>query len=413
MRGRKRIAFPWIAALGLALASIVLNAPAATASLAWKGEGNEIAFGGSARSFSFFQSAPELAQFDSDSEALVVQRLRLESTCFLGDDIDIELAYDISALIGAAGAELLSLAALPELRLTDLDPGLSGGSNYRLRQNLDRASLRLRLPGAELILGRQAITLGRALLLSPADWIAPFAPGALDSEYKPGVDALRLSKSFGFDREVELILVGHEEDLQDGAGLLRYYSAFSGWELSSLVGYSYREPTLTLVLAGEWGGAGWYTEALYRRGKERDDNLRATLGLSGALNPRWFGAVELHYSSLGASAPEDIPQVHATPEWLRGELYLASRLYGAVSLNWQATPLLTPALIWIQNLEDGSALIEPMLEWDFAENVALACGAVLGLGKAPEPSIPYGPPQLRSEFGSAPEILFAEARFYF
>ncbi len=407
--------------LACLLAALLALAPAgAGALLDWESPGWSASLDGSARSFLFLQRWSEDGLLPGRREAVSLTRIRAEGGLRIGEGLSIELAYDLSAVLsaasaltGGASAEELALQSASPLRLADLDVEVERGENYRLLQNLDRASLSWRLPGAELALGRQAVTLGRALLISPLDLFAPFSPAALDTEYKRGVDALRLTVPIGLRSEAELIAASGEDPEGDGVYLARWHSAWGPGELGLLAGACYREPSFGLSLAGDLAGTGLYAEALYRAGREREDVLRASAGLWRQLNPTWSATLELHFSGAGEAEPADYYDTMQSPEWTHGELFLLGRHYAALSLSWQARPLLALQALWLQNLGDGSALVEPTLAWDFGENTALGLGAAIGIGEAPEPAIPFGLPEIRSEFGLIPDSYFAEIRVYF
>jgi len=61
----------------------------------------------------------------------------------------------------------------------------------------DRFNLKIALPSADITLGRQAITFGKAYFWNPLDVFLPFDPNQFDRDYKAGVDALRFDIPLG------------------------------------------------------------------------------------------------------------------------------------------------------------------------------------------------------------------------
>jgi hypothetical protein len=79
----------------------------------------------------------------------------------------------------------------------------------------------------------------------------------------------------------------------------------------------------------------------------------------------------------------------------------------------------------LANLNDGSVLAAPTVEYNVMENVYLATGAFVGFGKQPllsatavtTPTAGFfageAPLDLASEFGAYPDVYFFSARYYF
>jgi len=131
---------------------------------------------------------------------------------------------------------------------------------------LDRFNLKLALPRADLIIGRQAITFGKAYFWNPLDLYLPFDPAQFDRDYKAGVDALRLDIPLGPFSGLNLIYVlGRELDInnqyvQDGnvsaswfgsSLLLRGFTHADGWDLAVQGSKVYGVDTISGV---DWWG---------------------------------------------------------------------------------------------------------------------------------------------------------------
>ena len=85
--------------------------------------------------------------------------------------------------------------------------------------------------------------------------------------------------------------------------------------------------------------------------------------------------------------------------------------YLAPGLTVQVTPLISVGVQVLWNLTDPSVLVAPQLEYNIAEDIYVAAGGFLGLGKRPEASALAAP--LRSEFGGYPDVYFTSFRIYF
>ncbi len=357
----------------------------------------------------------------SEAETTVVEltRLRGGGRAWWGRQAVFEAAYELNALSGRTRAGPgLEMGSLTGLRLVDLEGELISKEDFSLGQNLDRFNLTLSLPKGVLILGRQAISHGSARFFNPTDIFAPLTPYSTYTEYKAGVDALRLSLPFGENVEMEVFGVGQEDGLEEGILLGRGHFLLPGVDLSFLAGVSYGEPTLALDLSGDLGGAGWYAEAITRPGGEKDGNFRATAGLQYHFAFGLDALAEVHYNGLGENDVDHFSAVYQTLEWRHHVIFLLGQWFSVVSLDHVLHPLLHANLLWLQSYTDGSLLLQPALKWDITAAMTLKGGASLGLGPrpraAPDPLDPSNELVLpRSEFGAYPNIYYVEISFNF
>ena len=72
---------------------------------------------------------------------------------------------------------------------------------------IDRASVTFTTDNLVLRAGRQAITWGSGMVFHPSDIVAPFAPDAIDTTYKPGVDMLYGQYLFDNGADIQAIVV--------------------------------------------------------------------------------------------------------------------------------------------------------------------------------------------------------------
>jgi hypothetical protein len=86
-------------------------------------------------------------------------------------------------------------------------------------------------------------------------------------------------------------------------------------------------------------------------------------------------------------------------------------------MSCQITPLLTASSEALLNLSDPSVFLAPSLEYNIAQNIYIAAGAYVGIGRRPEFIIAADPGSnrvdFRSEFGSYPDTYYGSFRIYF
>jgi hypothetical protein len=194
------------------------------------------------------------------------------------------------------------------------------------------------------------------------------------------------------------------------------------------LGLVFRERALFgLDLAGSIGGAGaWLEAAAVVPGalapssapqREEPSYYRLTTGIDGSLGDRLYGFVEYHYNSAGADAPGSYLDRFSMIAYTRGSAYLMGRHYAAAGLSYEIHPLVPLTGLFLWNIADGSAAFFPQAEYNIAENIYLAAGALLKLGRSPAlEAAPGGrgfSTRLRSEFGAYPSFGFFAFRYYF
>ncbi|MEO1174789.1 MAG: hypothetical protein AAFX94_22460, partial [Myxococcota bacterium] len=186
---------------------------------------------GSAKLFPLLTVSPETALTPSDTEFSTVGSLRLNGA-LTGERHSVTAAFHLFPIFGttagAAGPQGGLVAPIQSpLRLVDIDRELASDEDLLLLQNFDRMVLSYyREDGIEIRFGRQAIGHGSARLFSSTDIFSPFSPATLDTEFKQGLDAARVTVPLTEDSEVEVYAVTVDTDLEDslerGVYLLRY-----------------------------------------------------------------------------------------------------------------------------------------------------------------------------------------------
>jgi hypothetical protein len=299
--------------------------------------------------------------------------------------------------------------------------------SFGVTQNLDRCVLSFKPKAADILLGRQAVAWGSGRVVNPTDVLAPFAFNELDKEERRGVDALRVRVPLGAMDEVDMgAVAGERFRLAEDAFYVRGKVHAAGTDIAGLAMDFRGHLLLGLDLARAIGGAGSWLEAAlvvpeaFRRERTPGDRsyVRISAGLDYNFSGSTYGFVEYHFNSAGAAAPEAYLALLDTTAYREGAVYLMGRHYVNVGTTIRISPLLPFTGLVIANLNDGSFVVAPSADYNVAENVDLALGAYLGIGRRPE-AAPESPPDapfpdlLRSEFGAYPAMAYASFRLYF
>lgn len=357
-----------------------------------------------------------LAGIYSDSPAydggLGVGRIRLETGLQINDLLRVEGHYQVTGFWGESIRTFTgSTDRITDLRVADLPPRIGSDGNIVLDHNLDRLFFQYETDNLGIVLGRQVIGHGSGFLFNPTDIFGPLPIFTTYSEYKIGVDGLRISFPRPNGNEYELIAVFNREGLEDGLYLVRAGLVFDQVSISLYGGTSYSKFTAGLDLSGEVLGATWYAEGFFRSEQIPGQTFRAAWGASRRIAPGLDLTLEAYFNNNGASDPGEAERIRTGPGFRRGELFLTGRWYLAMELGYEFHPLVRGSLSLIQSLVDGSTNLSINYTVDLTDSVSLAAGARIGFGE-PTRLGPSGPVP-GDEFGDYGETFFIEVKTTF
>jgi hypothetical protein len=302
------------------------------------------------------------------------------------------------------------IADFPEInynRHLDMEEEWQHGNHAASNLQVDRLNLQWQTEAVDTVVGRQAIGFGRILIYSPLDVIAPFAPDAIDTEVRRGVDALHSTFNYGINGQISAIAVwgsrtkynsflGTWSDNRDGLDLLMIGGQLRG---RAMFGAG---------VAGNLGTLGLKGEFSIHDGRDTDNaggDLHDTYVL-GAIESwyRFDNGISLIaqylYNGPGADNPEDYPAVLNSAPLQEGLTYLLGRNYLIIAPAYELHPLATLQGLMIYNIDDQSALIRPNLVLSLADNLSLQLLYSWHIGQQPRVPNTYLPAVPRSEFGS-------------
>jgi hypothetical protein len=373
------------------------------------------------------------ALWRGESSGIADNQLRLELGLSPARPLSLQLAYVLRPEIRSASLEAVEssyLSASAEYRIGDPAPRLLPASaeamdDIALYQDLDRAVATLRLPFADLYVGRQAISWGSARVVNPTDILVPFGILRPDTEYRPGVDAVRLRIPFAGMDELDLGYVAGEGFRFEASALFarsRLYLADTDLTLSGLL---FRENLLAgldvaraIGKAGAWLEAAWVLPDLAPKTGDPVRESYAGVSVGADYNFAWglYGYLEYHFNSAGSADPQGylelVQDAAAHPAYSEGNVYLLGRHYLSLGGTYPLTPLLPVSFLLMVNLSDLSAGLSLSADYNIRENIYLTGGLFLGLG--PGPQLARGlPVRYRSEFGAYPNLFYTAVKVYF
>lgn len=336
----------------------------------------------------------------------------------LGDQLELDFALNSLLLYSTSPVQI----SLPQDSLNlalDLEKSWNRGERWSNQATIDRLSLKGSFADFDWKVGRQAVGFGRITIFSPLDVIAPFAPSALDTDIRPGVDALHGVRYFGLGGQIGGTIV-FGENPENNSYLLTLSENRSGVDLLGIGGVLRDRELIGAGLAGSLGPLGIKAELSHFNGKNRSEvggDLHAAFDI-GALE-LWYrfdnGLVVLSeylYNGAGAKAPADYGRAATSAAFQEGLSFLLGQHYLLLGPSWEVHPLATLSGLVIRNLVDDSTLLRPQIQFSLGDNLSLDLFYSLNFGRKPAaltPSISI--PQ--SEFGSVGDNGGLLLRWYF
>jgi hypothetical protein len=278
-------------------------------------------------------------------------------------------------------------------QLFDLSTILSTSDDLLLAQRLDRLWAGYSTQNTVTRFGRQAISWGNGMVYNTLDLFNPFAPDAIDTEYKSGDDMLYVQGLFDNGSDVQVLGIPRRNittgslESAESAVAAKYHWLDERYEADLLAAVNYGDYVLGAGVTGELAENVINTN--FTITDTDDDTVFSAVinyNFSSVINNRNVtGFVEFFYNGFGLSGDghsidDVINNRDLYDRLLRGELYTIGRYYLAGSVLVEMTPLLSLNPIIFINLGDSSGLLQFIGTYSIAQNFDLLAGFNLPAG---------------------------------
>ena len=363
-----------------------------------------------------------LTDLSDDTTFEALSRLRFKLNVLPSESTSFEFAYELLPRLSETGLVLAQLPtpALLSYRAFDLDETIypdneSSGSDFVLVQNLDRTFLTFTASSFDISIGRQPVAFGSARVINPTDIIAPFTYNTIAKEELVGVDAVRIKKPLAEMGELDIGLVfGEDFEPDKSAAFIRMKIYQLQTDIAFMSMVFRKNILLSIDMARSIGGAGVWLEAAQTLAggashyKPEENYFRVSIGSDYSFTSQLYAYIEYHYSGAGTGSAQNYFDAISETAFADGAVYLLGRHYMAPGFNYEISPLIIFNAQALVNLEDGSALASPGIEYNVAQDVYLEFRAYVGLGeKSPDPTRP------QNEFGLYPDVYYTALNMYY
>lgn len=438
-RQRGRAAAPSALALGAVL--LLLSEPASAIGSAENEEG-DISFEaiGSQRltgAYLYYREMPAPLPQESDGLLGSVSRLVLTGDLGWTWSYEANLFLDLSrlptGLVGGAFASAGSYEGVSPYRTEYLSWRFWEDGTIRGTMGIDRLSFEALAEPVVLTVGRFPINYSVTNIFTPNDFFAPFTPTAINTVYKPGVDALRFNLALGAMSGLEVAQVAGyrqngEPSWSRSALLARANTVFWDFEWALLGGKLAERWVSGLSFQGEIGPLNFRGEGHVgfadqdgdgtldgdeRRPTGRDDvHLRAAGGIDVPFE--WHNAtIAAEYAFLSDGVGEPARYLERAAQLFPDDQPFGAEHYVGASVAAEIIPILRASLSGLFNPQDLSGMAFTSLNYSISDEADFVAGLLLPWGKVPTTAPPPTMVTIESEFGLQPITTFAETRFYF
>ena len=265
-----------------------------------------------------------------------------------------------------------------------------------VRHRLYRATVSWSGPMLDVTIGRQRVPLGTGQFWSALDLLNPIDPTRLERDYRAGVDGVLIERKLGALARLDGVYApATSRSRPVVAGYA--HGNLRGWDYSLLIGTFRGDDAIGADFSGSSGGLGIRGEATITRPASGPTYGRALIGADYGFRNTLTLTVEVYYNGQGASDPARYDFVAV----VAGRMLNVARHYGATAVSYQIMPLAKIALYTVLNVDDGSGVLWPHVEYSVAANFDVAAGLQEFLG---------GP---QTEYGRLSNLLHGEARWFF
>ncbi|NOX41527.1 MAG: hypothetical protein GXP05_13770 [Alphaproteobacteria bacterium] len=310
-------------------------------------------------------------------------------------DFKLEIQSDLSFVGGDNIAYAAALApyvpAAPPATYFNLTQTWQSSTASTITNRIERLNVTYSAPSFVLRAGRQAITWGNGMVFHPADIVAPFAPNAVDTAYKPGADMVYGQYLFDNGADIQAIAVPRANVAQGpirfdaSTYAIRAHVQLGSLETSLMFARDRGDSVASLGFSGALGGASWNAEY-----------VNWTLN-GGAVQPSWvvnisnfsslfgrniayFG--EFYHNGFGVDAPAPLSALPAslTKRISTGQVFVAGRNFLALGAQVQVTPDLTISPNAIISFNDHSALAGFSANYTLSDNTNMVLSYTQPIG---------------------------------
>ena len=306
-------------------------------------------------------------------------------------EAQVLLGYQAGDNVGYSAALAGLIPPAPPPSFFALSTEIFSGSQQSMTIGLDRLSVSYSSQNLVLKLGRQAVTWGSGLVFRPSDIIAPFAPNATDTAYKPGVEMAYAQVLFDNGNDMEAVFVPRRAvaggPMEWGQSTLALRSTLLLGDLDGtvLLAQDHGDTLLNLGLGGPVSNAAWNVELgqWFLADGSTPLNILANIsnsGTIGEMNITYFAEYFHNGFGVDMATPLDALPTALAGRLATGQLFNTGQDFLALGAQLSVSAAVTVSPSLITSLNDGSVFALVQAGVSMSDNLDFNLNASKGFG---------------------------------
>ena len=288
----------------------------------------------------------------------------------------------------------------------------------RVGYEVDRVVYKQRFDNVSVAIGRQPIDWGSGRFWQPQNVFGAFSPTDLDTDFKPGIDAVAVDwYPSSFSSLTAVYVPAPKNNLVTNGSSAMYYRSNVGEtaEMTLLAGRVLDDNVIGASYESEWQGMGWRIEGVHYNEEQSNSSHFWIAGVDYQFNNGILVTAEWHDNSRGVTSEMALTSIVTEQSVIYGlQSYLGRRVLG-LSIDKDLTPLwhgrytlLLSSLKDSNNQGAESVLHQFSFNYSVSNESDLLVSMQFANGKGQNISN-----QPQSVFGHLPASLTLRLRFYF
>jgi len=306
-------------------------------------------------------------------------------------ETQVLLDYRAGGNVGYAAAVAGMSPPVAPASYVDLSTEVFSGAHQNMTVAIDRLSVSYASQRFVLKLGRQAVTWGSGMVFRPSDIIAPFAPNAIDTAYKPGADMAYAQILFDNGNDVEAVFVprravaGGPMVWGQSTLALRSTLLLGDFDGTALLAQDHGDTLVNLGLGGPVGGAAWNIELgqWFLADGSTPLNILANIsnsGTIGEMNITYFAEYFHNGFGVDTATPLDALPASLADRLATGQLFNVGQDFLALGAQLSVSAAVTVSPSVITSLNDGSVFATVYAGVSVSDNLDITLYGNKGFG---------------------------------
>ncbi len=290
------------------------------------------------------------------------------------DSLSYLVAYNFFFIWYEEISELNQAISLGRFQVTDpiIQKPMCGLSECYLYHNLDRLLIEYNNSSDLTIrLGRQPVHFGKGRFVNPTDLFLPFVFNAVDQEYRPGIDSLRLFYPLDDVVHLEATQI-YQKNNGSGeiAGNIIKLSLFEDHLYSEFI--AIKKDKISLLggsLVTELLSSSIWFEFSYSDISQSHSYFQIITGVEHLFYEKWFGSFEFYHNENGTTQVQEYENLQETYSYKEKIQYLKGKNYISATLSHTTNPLINSTVNLVSNLSDHSQLLTGAIEYNLFQDM--------------------------------------------